>query len=933
LKTVGLGPHIPAQSAAADRVQDAKLKMQNEIWFFAVAYAWLGGIDRGNVVFQSPWFSSDKKPGVALRAHIDLGYAGFERKTQMTRGRTRAHSRVNLSDRMIIKVMARLLVVVAASLCCAATTAQTTPAGESKPLALYRELREVTLDAQRVYHIRDVSIDRQALHLTFHDGTIAFSRAIDGHVTSAFFEGEGEVLVSPPNRVERASLALFTGAAILEEKFSSAYLRFNDQTFEDMLPDLRPAKEAPQFIERWNSAARTLADADALRLLRSFLNQPSGNKPERMLHGRLGGSRLGTFDVSYDELMAEPVWVGQVSHTEDGTFYDMWSAFVPGSISPAERSAAAERELGAIHVTKYRIRAHVSPPHDLEAEAELTLDAERGGQRILFFELSRFLKVNSVTTTAGSEAPVEFVQNEALQGSQLARRGNDVVAVIFSKPLDAGTRTQLKFIYAGPVMSEAGGGLMYVGAKGIWYPNRGLEMSNFDIEFRYPQPWVLVATGKRVHLETGAAGEVAHWISEHPIPVAGFNLGQYDRATAKTGDVTVEAFATRAMEDAFPGSRPAPVPLFPVPSAGPQRRPPTMPALPPPRPDPAQHGQAVAQGSARAVEWLSHRLGPFPFSSLALTQMPGASSQGWPGMVFLSSYVFMSSEERSQRQLSDSTSLMFAKLMPAHEIAHQWWGDAVGWKSYRDQWIVEGLANYCALLLIESENPAEARLLLERYRQDLMRKTRSGLPLHDAGPVTLGLRLTSSKFPSGYDVVSYGRSTWLFHMLRHMLHDTSQEQPRRGAKGIKGESRGDPDELFFRVLRKLSDDFRYKKISTADVQQAFEAVLPPALQFEGHKSLDWFFQGWVDGTAVPHYSLDDVKISTRSGSTNVNGTILQKEAPEFLVTSVPVYAVTANRQVLLGRVFADGPETPFHFVAPAGTLKLALDPMQTVLSK
>src|SRR5207247_869922 len=132
----------------------------------------------------------------------------------------------------------------------------------------------------------------------------------------------------------------------------------------------------------------------------------------------------------------------------------------------------------------------------------------------------------------------------------------------------------------------------------------------------------------------------------------------------KTGDVTVEAYATRAMEDAFPGSRPAPAPLFPAPGAGPQRRPPTMPALPPPRPDPAQHGQAVAQNSARAIEWLSHRLGPFPFGSLALTQMPGASSQGWPGMVFLSSYVFMSSEERTQRQLSDSTSLMFSKLMP-----------------------------------------------------------------------------------------------------------------------------------------------------------------------------------------------------------------------------------------------------------------------------
>ena len=38
------------------------------------------------------------------------------------------------------------------------------------------------------------------------------------------------------------------------------------------------------------------------------------------------------------------------------------------------------------------------------------------------------------------------------------------------------------------------------------------------------------------------------------------------------------------------------------------------------------------------------------------------------------------------------------RLVVAHEVAHQWWGDQVGWTSYRDQWISEAMASYAALL-------------------------------------------------------------------------------------------------------------------------------------------------------------------------------------------------------------------------------------------
>ncbi len=44
------------------------------------------------------------------------------------------------------------------------------------------------------------------------------------------------------------------------------------------------------------------------------------------------------------------------------------------------------------------------------------------------------------------------------------------------------------------------------------------------------------------------------------------------------------------------------------------------------------------------------------------------------------------------------------------------------------------------------------------------------------GPVTLGNRLSCSQFPTGYEAISYGRGTWLLHMLRNMMRDARTAQ-------------------------------------------------------------------------------------------------------------------------------------------------------------
>jgi hypothetical protein len=345
---------------------------------------------------------------------------------------------------------------------------------------------------------------------------------------------------------------------------------------------------------------------------------------------------------------------------------------------------------------------------------------------------------------------------------------------------------------------------------------------------------------------------------------------------------------------------------------------------------PANNSQMLAEHVEKGVTELAQELGPYPYGTLVLSQMPGPLSQGWPGLIFLSSYAFLTPEEMQRTKLGTANNLLYQSLMPLHEVAHNWWGDLVVWKSYRDQWLVEALANYCALVAMERNGDAgEVQAVLDSHRRQLLSTNKDKHQVMDAGPVTLGVRLYSSYFPNGYDVISYGRGTWLFHMLRHMLKDAAEKDSK-----TKGGTSKAGEEPFFRVLRHLVERNEGKYINNRIVQQAFEEELPESLRFEGKKSLDWFFDEWVNGTAIPKIEVNSVKLSATAAGTAVTGKITQKEAPEELVTSVPIYGITAGKgSVLLGRVFADGPETSFRLVGPAGVKKIELDPNHTVLRR
>ena len=159
------------------------------------------------------------------------------------------------------------------------------------------------------------------------------------------------------------------------------------------------------------------------------------------------------------------------------------------------------------------------------------------------------------------------------------------------------------------------------------------------------------------------------------------------------------------------------------------------------------------------------------------------------------------------------------------------------------------------------------------------------------------------------------------HMLRTMLDD--------GA-ALSGHPN---DEPFVRVLRTMRERYEGKDISTREFQKLLEEELPPSLKYEDRASLDWFFDNWVNGSAIPHIEIKDVRFTRRGASAIATATLTQKDAPDQLVTSVPIYAETSTGLKLVARSFADGPETKVRIAVPAGTKRLVVDPHQTILSR
>jgi hypothetical protein len=789
-------------------------------------------------------------------------------------------------------------------------------AADKSPRELYDALNALQLDSTSTYSITAgdrVELHRADLKLSFDEGKLAFFASFDGRATGAVFSGRGHALALPRGIVEKQQMARFLGAPLLDQDFTYALLRFTDNTSDELTHQFQMAKVSPQedaeFVSHWNPLLPAANPMHSLRITFDRLTQ----NPRPYFYASIGGVGTGAFDVVFDQQRFEPFLLGQVKKSGERTFYDVWASYQVPGISPP---------VAAFRALHYNVDTSVLADTSLDAKSDIRLRAEIDGERVLVFQLARSLGVDTVTGDRGE--PLTFFQNEGVNLQERNTRGNDYLYVVLPSPSARGAEFTLHFHYRGNIIENAGNGVLFVGARESWYPHLGnaADFSDYDLTMRWPRRLRLVATGTKTEEHEDGDFRVGHWRTEKQVSVAGFNLGDYASTSLASGAYTVDVFANRSLEQAIDSRlEAANAPDLPrLPSFGGEGRKNSnmmQIAAPPPRPADAlkELGREI-DASIRFYETLS---GPFPFQKLNVSQIPGTFGQGWPGLLYLSTYSYLPAEAQHRVGLSDVTQEHFTDLVPIHEVAHQWWGNIVGWSSYRDQWIDEAIANYLALLFTDTQkrNGHSLRLWLERYRKHLAQKLpNSDDTIAGIGALDLGSRLTSSRSPSGFEDVVYGKGAWVVHMLREQL-----KQP--GAK--------DPDARFDALLKTLAAKYAYRALSTADLQREVEAIMTRSMDLEGGRSMEWFFEQWVRGTGIPRYK---VEFSAHTGEKGyvVRGKLFQSDVPRSFLAPVPLYAVSAgSRPVFLGTVIASGPETSFHFTSSPQPQKILIDPQMTLL--
>ena len=788
-------------------------------------------------------------------------------------------------------------------------------AADQSPHELYDALNALRLDPASTYQLvtaNRIELRRGDVEIYFEEGKLAFLAPIDGRVTGFVFSGRGHALAFPRDIVEKQQMAHFLGAPVLDQVFLTAYVRFTDDAADDLLHQFQTAKLAPQtdtaFASLSDPLVTQLNAPQSLRILEDRLSQ----NPKPYFYAALEGVDTGPFDFLFDPQRREQILFGQSRKSGNFMYYDVWASYsVPGSVpSPV-----------AFHALDYALDTTVLPDNSLDATAAVHVRAEISGERVLTFQLSRAL--HAETVTGDQNKPLAYFQNEGMTPQERSVRGNDYLHVVLPQPSQKGQEFTIHFHYRGNVIENAGNEVLFVGARESWYPHLGdqADFASYDLTMRWPRHLKLVATGAKFDEQIAGDFRVGHWRSDKPLSIAGFNLGEYASSSITSESRTIDVYANRQLEQALSNrldsASPDSLPPVNIPYglAGSRSRE----AMRPPPPSPADALKQLGKDIDSSIRFYEQFGGPFPFRTLSVSQIPGSFGQGWPGLLYISTFSFLSPEAQNRAGLSAAHQEAFTDIVPYHEVAHQWWGNVVGWSSYRDQWIDEAIANYLALLFADSRKPSghELRVWLERYRKQLEEKVSgSDTPVGEIGALPLGNRLNSSKSPFGFEELIYSKGSWVIHMLREMLR-----QP--GAK--------DPDAKFVAFLRNISTKYAYRALSTEDLQHEVEAVMTPAMDLEGGRSMEWFFEQWVRGTGIPHYRVEFSTHHTDKGEV-VRGKLFQTGVPRSFIASVPLYANNSSgHSVFLGAVVAAGPETSFHFVTHAPPHKLVIDPQMTIL--
>jgi hypothetical protein len=686
-------------------------------------------------------------------------------------------------------------------------------------LSFVSGLFKLGLDTSRQFDVRNLTVKGADITLQMATGAAFIATTPDGP-TGIVLLGPGRLQFSPPDPSERTQIRIFSGNESLTADFDAVLLRIRPSDFATSFPEgtLTPrvvvsadARRASNYFDEYIGRTLNVDLNDLSRDRWSLLPQPGD------LIAEVRTKRYGT--LTYARIQSD---------AEDVSFFDRRrkkNIAVYASRDKLETRGRfySEDEAVDYDVTSYDLEADFSPERLwIDGRARLALKILAPVATSITLKIAEPLIVRSVYT------------KELGRLMFLRVVGQNAVIINFPMPVVRGTALNVQVVYGGrlepqeldreaislgqeqePVLLQPEPRYIYSN-RSYWYPQATVgDYATARLEITVPSEYDAVASGTPAGPPARAAGPVRPgerarkmfvFNSDKPLRylacvISRFNVVTTANLVLPSSDdrrATVSRSETTSHGPLAPESPETSLSLSVL--ANPRQ---------------ASRGRGTAERTTAIFQFYASIVGDVPYPSFAValseSDLPGGHSPAY--FAILNQPLPTSPFVWRNDPVSFSG---YPTFFLAHELGHQWWGQAVGWKNYHEQWISEGFAQYFATMYAEKERGAET------FTEVLRQMRRWAIEASPQGPVYLGYRLGHIKGDSRtFRAVIYNKAAMVLHMLRRLVGD----------------------DAFFRGIQMFYAEWQFRKAGTDD----FRVVMEKA----SSRDLSAFFESWIYRTEVP----------------------------------------------------------------------------------
>jgi len=643
--------------------------------------------------------------------------------------------------------------------------------------------------------------------------------------SAIYFSGKCRFIFTPPDEIERRQLMKFTKKETMDIKLDEIILFFS---VDLNIPDTSSFTRTKIDKKIWRKVVKARRDIYYhmdIYITNKILNDLVSENEGTFFCADLNYKSHKHYIFIEDPFPSDLYRLVRYIMVRGNKTYEVYSSYDP-------ESSMLKKTGPPISIYHYDLNARIETNGNMTVKSRIHYYSKHTGRRFLQFKWFHKNKVISAFDSNGE--PIKVVTRDEpfrLLESVTEEHG---FGLVLNNATIKGEANYVDIEFdCGTVQNVLG--RYYFNGQTDWYPKNVVRSgSTFKLTFDYPSNIQVIAGGNRVKSVTEKDRTTSEWLINEPVEYVSFNVGNFAML-----DISDE------------GILPVKIYLYHTDLL-----------------------QNVGADIVNSLNFFSKTFGHCPFDTLKVVETPYAFTRHSHRLIHLSEATFTDEDLQGLHE-----------QYRARYVAAQWWRHLVGFKTYRDLWIIEGLSDYCGLWfyeLLSQDHNATNNMLTNMRKNIYAGSHRAGSAGSKAGSVVLGYRLRSTK-SNDYDTIIRKKSAYLFHMIRYMFHDFSTGS----------------DDQFVAFLRDIIENCKKASIDNQMLKTMLE---------KHFGDMNWFINQWVYGTDIPEYQFDYQTSKVAEGKYQVTCYVKQEGVSEDFKMSIPITVRFDNNRLVHLKLLIDKPE-------------------------